>query len=172
MVDPKSGFDLRGFESELGSASAALTDFAQGTATRAADDVGASFEKAGVRIARALGGAASGSEASFKQLAKTVLEEFAKLALNNLFGAGGAKLPFFGARADGGAVNPGGAYLVGERGPEVFAPRQAGVIGASGGAVDVHFHLGAGSDAQSIQRNQSQIAAAIARAVAYGRRNL
>jgi hypothetical protein len=51
-------------------------------------------------------------------------------------------------------------------------PHQAGAIGASAGAVSVHFHLGAGADAAGIARHQGQIAAQIARAVAYGRRNL
>jgi len=35
---------------------------------------------------------------------------------------------FGGARAMGGPVRPGQAYLVGERGPELFAPKQAGDI--------------------------------------------
>ena len=52
-------------------------------------------------------------------------------------------------------------------------PRQAGEIAANAsGGVNVHFHLAAGADANAITRNQGQIAAAIARAVAYGRRNL
>ena len=77
------------------------------------------------------------------------------------------------AQVVGGAVNVGGAYLVGERGPEVFAPRQAGEIAAAWSApVSVHFHLGPGADANAIARHQGQIAAAVARAVAYGRRNL
>jgi hypothetical protein len=38
--------------------------------------------------------------------------------------------------------------------------------------VSVHFHLGPGADANAIARHQGQIAAAVARAVAYGRRNL
>jgi phage-related minor tail protein len=118
-----------------------------------------------------------GGENSFKQLAKTILEEFAKIALKNIFSSiGGAKamLPFFGARAAGGAVNPGGAYLVGENGPEWFTPRQSGAIApsASAGAVNVHFHFAEGSDATSVSRHQGQIAAQVARAVAYGRRNL
>lgn len=168
-----SGFDLVGFQAELGSASNALQAFAAGPAKRAADDVSASFERAGDRIARALGSAASGGEASFKRLAKAILEELAKIAINKIFSSsnssGGS---FFGAKAAGGAVNAGGAYLVGERGPEMFVPRQSGEIMQPAGAVSVHFHLGAGADANAIARHQGQIAAAIARAVAYGRRNL
>ncbi len=173
MTDQTASFDLAEFQSELGGASAALQAFAKGPARQAADAVGASFERAGERIARALGSAATGGEAAFKHLAKTILEELAKIALQRLFTQAGGRLPFFGGKAAGGAVNVGGAYLVGERGPEVFVPRQAGEIGAgASGAVNVHFHLAAGVDASVITRNQGQIAAAIARAVAYGRRNL
>jgi hypothetical protein len=171
MNENKTSLDLADFQTELGAASAALQEFAQGPARRAADEVGASFERAGQRIARAMGSAATGGESAFKRMAKVVLEELAKLALDRIFG--GSKQPFFGGKAAGGPVNVGGAYLVGERGPEVFVPRQAGAITQpASGAVSVHFHLGAGVDANAIARHQGQIAAAIARAVAYGRRNL
>ena len=173
MSDPNPDFGLAAFEADLASASAALQAFASGAARRAADDVGVSFERAGARIARALGRAAFDGESSFKRLAKTILEEFAKLALDRIFTSGAGKTPLFGARAAGGPVNVGGAYLVGERGPELFVPRQGGdIVAAQAGAVSVHFHLGAGADAGAISRHQGQIAAAIARAVAYGRRNL
>ena len=35
---------------------------------------------------------------------------------------------FGGAFAGGGEVNPGSAYLVGERGPELYTPRETGMI--------------------------------------------
>jgi hypothetical protein len=172
MNDNTGGFDLATFQSELGAASAALQEFAKGPARRAADDIGVSFERAGQRIARAMGSAANGGENAFRRMAKVILEELAKIALDRIFSAGPGKMSFFGGKAAGGAVNVGGAYLVGERGPELFVPRQAGAITQPGGAVSVHFHLGAGADANAIARHQGQIAAAIARAVAYGRRNL
>jgi hypothetical protein len=170
FTDPQ--FDLSEFQSELGAASAALQEFARGPARRAADDVGQSFERAGDHIARALGSAAQGGETAFKRLAKVILEELAKVALDRIFTQSMSKTPYFGAKAGGGAVNAGGAYLVGERGPELFVPRQSGVIAAEAGAVSIHFHLGGGADAAAIARHQGQIAAAVARAVAYGRRNL
>ncbi|HYD71990.1 MAG TPA: phage tail tape measure C-terminal domain-containing protein [Candidatus Binatia bacterium] len=171
MNENTAGFDLAHFQSELGAASAALQEFAKGPARRAADDIGASFERAGQRIARAMGSAASGGENAFRRMARVILEELAKIALDQIFSMS-SKKPLFGAKAAGGAVNVGGAYLVGERGPELFVPRQAGAITQPGGAVSVHFHLGGGADANAIARHQGQIAAAIARAVAYGRRNL
>lgn len=173
MTESKAGFDLAELQAELGAASAALQTFAQGPARQAANDVGASFERAGQRIARAMASAATGGEAAFKRLAKVILEELAKLALERIFTSGKQKPSFFGGKAAGGTVNVGGAYLVGERGPELFVPRQGGAIAQPmSGAVNVHFHLGAGADANAIARHQGQIAAAIARAVAYGRRNL
>lgn len=172
MNEDPTSFDLAAFQTELGAAAAALQAFAHGPARRAADDVSASFERAGDRIARALGAAANGGEGAFKRMVKVILEELAKVALQELFSSAGGKTPFFGARAAGGPVNVGGAYLVGERGPEVFVPRQAGAIeAATSSAVSVHFHL-SGGDVQTIARHQGQIAAQIARAVAYGRRNL
>jgi hypothetical protein len=173
MTDNQSGFDLVDFQGELSAASAALQEFAKGPAQRAADEVAESFERAGARIARALGDAAMGGENAFRRLAKVILEELAKIVLAQVFAKGGVPPPFFGARAAGGPINVGGAYLVGERGPELFVPRRAGDIAASPmGAVSVHFHLGSAADANAIARHQGQIAAAIARAVAYGRRNL
>jgi hypothetical protein len=173
MTESGPAFGLGAFQADIATASAALQDFANGAARRAADDVGVSFERAGARIARALGRAAVEGEGSFKRLAKTILEELAKVALNRIFTDKSGKTPLFGARAAGGAVNSGGAYLVGERGPELFVPRQGGdIVAAQAGAVSVHFHLGAGADANAVMRHQGQIAAAIARAVAYGRRNL
>ena len=171
MNDTTSG--LEGFQTELAGASAALQAFAQGPARQAAETLGQNFERAGDRIARALGSAANGGEAAFKRLAKVMLEELAKVAMQRIFTEAGGKLPFFGGKAAGGAVNRGDAYRVGERGPELFVPRQAGEIATAGGdAVSVHFHLPAGADASTITRHQGQIAASIARAVAYGRRNL
>lgn len=173
MAETRAGVDLAGFEAQLGEAAAALQSFAGGPAQRAAEQVSQSFERAGGRIASALSRAAAGGENAFKQLAKVIIEELAKIALERVFAQGGAKPAFFGARAAGGNVNAGGAYLVGERGPEMFIPRQGGAIAAAPtGAVNVHFHLNGSSGAGEIARHQGQIAAAVARAVAYGRRNL
>lgn len=166
--------DLSAFNAELGEAAAALQAFARGPGQRAADQLGVSFERAGRRIAGALASAAADGENAFKRMARIVLEELARVAIERIFTQGGdKKRAFFGARAEGGPVNIGGAYLVGERGPELFAPRQAGVIAARGeAAVTINFNFGAGESGEAVMRHRGQIAAAIARAVAYGRRNL
>lgn len=172
MTDTSNGA-LGGFEAELGSASAALRAFVEGPMNRTTEELSRSFERAAQRIARALAGAADGGEAAFKRMAKVILEELAKIALQRIFTQDGRKTSFFGGRAAGGAVAAGGAYLVGERGPEMFVPRASGeIVAPNAGAVSVHFHLSGGGDVSAISRHQGQIAAAIARAVAYGRRNL
>lgn len=137
--------DTSNIEGELNAASEALTAFAQGPARRAADEVAGSFERAGERIARALGSAAGGGEIAFKRMAKTILEELARIALDRIFKTGGGS--HFGGSGQSG-------------------------FGQGGNPVSVHFHMGAGGDPNAIVRSQGQIAAAIARAVAYGGRNL
>ncbi len=56
--------------------------------------------------------------------------------LGSLFGGGGGDLLgglFGGFRADGGPVDAGKAYIVGERGPELFRPSQSGQVVPNGG---------------------------------------
>lgn len=77
-------------------------------------------------------------------LARQLLEMAANKAISNLLGSlfGGGSggyapgyvntLPFGGMRAMGGAVNPRSAYLVGERGPELFVPNGGGSIVPNG----------------------------------------
>ena len=72
---------------------------------------------------------------SFKDLANSIIADFARIQARNLlmglFDGGGAESlgKFFGGgRANGGPVGFGGAYMVGERGPEMFVPRTSGTI--------------------------------------------
>ena len=67
-------------------------------------------------------------------------------------------------------MTAGGAYLVGERGPELFRPSSAGAVEPSGsGGVTVNLTL-AGAEGSTLLRSEAQIAQALARAVALGRR--
>lgn len=76
---------------------------------------------------------------------------------------------FGGARAAGGPVYAGQGYLVGERGPEFFRPRQAGtIIPNGGGAPSFTFNVTGSIDARSAQ----QIAAATARKLNLANRRL
>ncbi|HEX8693404.1 MAG TPA: hypothetical protein VF746_13350 [Longimicrobium sp.] len=94
--------------------------------------------------------------------------------------------PIDGARATGGPVSAGGAYLVGERGPELFLPGSSGNIipnhrlsrggggrpAAGGGVVNVHVTVNqnvqawdARSVSQMLEGSRDEIAMQVARAI-------
>ena len=76
---------------------------------------------------------------------------------------------FGGARADGGPVLPGGGYLVGERGPEVFRPASAGEVTPLTGGVTVNVVVERGAEG-GLLRSEAQLAQMLARAVSLGAR--
>jgi len=81
---------------------------------------------------------------------------------------------FGGARATGGPVMPGKAYLVGERGPELFMPKGAGTVlpnGASGGNV-VNITVAQSFSAGTDRRTILQAAADASRQLQLAGRNL
>jgi len=80
-------------------------------------------------------------------------------------------------RATGGPVSPGAAYVVGERGPELFVPTSSGQVqaasGGSGGRdVRVAISINAGGDAapQALARSGRQVARAVRAALAKAER--
>lgn len=168
--------DERRMQDAARRAGEALSALAHGPAGAAADAISAAFDRAGASIEGALSRAARSGELSFSAMADAILRDLQRLAIDrfvtrpvdDLLSALFAGLPFFGARADGGPVNPGGAYLVGERGPELFRPHAAGEVSSMPGAVTVHVHLPPGAEAGAIRRSEGQISAALARAVRKG----
>jgi phage terminase large subunit-like protein len=67
----------------------------------------------------------------------------------------------------------GGAYLVGERGPEVFRPAGAGTVEPVGGGGGMTINVTVeGGGAEGLVRSDAQIAQALARAVGLGARRL
>ena len=88
-------------------------------------------------------------------MARSVSSVFSELATQGIMGllkglGGGGSVPliepgiFGGPRAAGGPVSTGQAYLVGERGPELFMPKQAGTIipgGQAGAGVTVNLQV-------------------------------
>ena len=68
----------------------------------------------------------------------------------------------------------GGAYLVGERGPEVFRPASAGTVepmgGRSGSGAGVTVNVTVDGGAEGLLRSETQIARMLARAAALGAR--
>lgn len=151
------------------------------------------FDRAGSTIERGLLSALRRGSVGFddlKRIALNALDEIAASALqlgaSSLLGAGGQgglggffsqalnTLLGLPGRATGGPVAPGSAYLVGERGPEVFVPTSAGRIEPNGdiGRTDrdvrvaIQLTTPRGSAAPTAMRRSSrQIASAVRRAL-------
>lgn len=150
---------------------AAALDALKAPAERAARSIDEAFAKAGASLVRSLARAASDGQVSLAELARAVLGAAGAALKGGGLGEAIAK-SFAGARADGGPVLPGGAYLVGERGPEVFRPSGAGSIEPmGGGGVSVTVNV-QGGEVAGLVRSDAQIAQALARAVSVGARRL
>lgn len=139
-------------------------------------------EKAGRSITAALSRASRDGRVQMEELSRyagRALGEIAAAALRiDIPGSGGSGLAglltgvFSGVpgRATGGPVSPGRAYMVGERGPELFVPTSSGRVEAGGGArgpVNVTVHVQAGSDAGPafMARTGNQLARQVRRAL-------
>lgn len=139
------------------------------------------------RLARAIVAGKLGFE-DLKRMALSVMNEVARGAvqsgLGSIFGAlggggagglAGAALSLLGlpGRAAGGPVAAGRAYMVGERGPEMFVPTAAGRVEAAGGGarslnITVNVQGAAGADPQRLAQSGRQLAQAVRRAVMQG----
>ena len=116
-------------------------------------------------------GSKSVSEA-LKDVLGNLANIFANSAFDGLFGslfkkgdgAGGGILAdvFGGFKANGGPVQAGKGYIVGERGPEFFAPSQSGTIipnhalGGGGGQSSVMIYLSPGLEASILGKSANQ----------------
>ena len=152
------------------------------------------FARAGTVLERGLLSAIRRGSLGFDDLKRVALQTLGEIAaqamqggLGALLGGGqpassgglgsiltGAVGALFGlpGRATGGPVSPGAAYLVGERGPEVFVPTSAGRVetGAAGHARDVRVSIQIappkGSDAPTaLRRSSRQVASSVRRAL-------
>jgi phage-related minor tail protein len=172
-----SDFDPESLPARATEAAAALAAL-RAPAEQAARAIDEAFAKAGAGLARSLAHAAADGKVSLAELARAVIE-----AVSAGSGEGGSGLAqaltnavssrFSGARADGGPVAAGGAYLVGERGPELFRPASAGAVEplGAGGGMNVTINV-QGGDASGLARSDAQLAQALARAVSLGARRL
>ncbi len=145
-------------------------------AEAAAQAIEASFERAGDSLVRSLARAAADGEVTMAELARAVLAAINALAGSGGRGGLGEALAsamgsiLGGSTAEGGLVAPGAAYLVGERGPEVFRPATAGAIEPVGaGGVTVNIMVQGGPEA--LLRSEAQIAQALVRAARVGTRS-
>ena len=174
MNDWNQGGSLGRVPEQAAEAAAALEGLRE-PAERAAEAIETAFGRAGEGLARSLARAAADGEVSLAELARAVLA-----AVTAAAGAGGGLSDaigravgsvFAGSRAEGGPVIAGGAYLVGERGPEVFRPTASGTVEApAGGGVTVNVTVDGGAPA--LLRSEAQIAQMLARAVRLGARRL
>lgn len=175
MTETLEPTGLDGVPRKAAEAAAALEALRE-PADRAAAAIEDAFGRAGEGLVRSLARAAADGEISLAELARAVLA-----AVNAASGSGGGgglgeaiaqavQTVFSGTRSDGGPVLGGGAYLVGERGPEVFRPSGVGVIEPAGGGVTVNVRVDGGAPA--LLRSEAQIAQMLARAVSLGARRL
>lgn len=176
MTDDDRPDELDGVPLKAAEAAAALEALRE-PAERAASSIEDAFSRAGASLTRSLARAAADGEVSLAELARAVIAAVgAGVGGSGGLGAAIAQAVagaagFSGARADGGPVLGGGAYLVGERGPEVFRPSGAGVVEPTGsGGVVVNVTVDGGAPA--LLRSEAQIAQALARAAALGARRL
>ena len=176
MTDEMEPDGLDAVPRRAAEAAAALEGLRE-PAERAAASIESAFDKAGASLTRSLARAAADGEVSLAELARAVLA-----AINSAAGGGragglaeaiaqAAGSVFSGARADGGPVAAGGAYLVGERGPELFRPGTSGAI-EPGVAAGVTVNVRVDGGAEALLRSEAQIAQALARAVSLGARRL
>ncbi|HEX4381231.1 MAG TPA: phage tail tape measure C-terminal domain-containing protein [Candidatus Acidoferrum sp.] len=116
----------------------------------------------GKSIVDSFKGFGSKIESSFKSIFSSIgsVMGSAVKGIGSIFG----KI-FGGFLAGGGDVTPGKAYVVGEKHPEFFIPRQSGRIAPTlqmsqgrSSRIENHFHIYT-KDADSFQKSQSQIAA-------------
>lgn len=147
----------------------------------------AGAEQAGRMIEGALARAIRTGKFGFedlKRIALSALAEIAQAAVRGGIGAatgGGGLLSVLGSvtgsllglpgRATGGGVSPGRAYMVGERGPEMFVPTAAGRVETGGYAAarDVRVTINVSSPQagapEALTRSSRQIARAVRQAM-------
>lgn len=148
-------------------------------------------DKAGRAIEHALARALRTGKLGFEDLKRVALSAMAEIAAGAIQGGigsilgpiggsgpGGAIGQLLGAllgapgRATGGPVAPGRAYLVGERGPELFLPTASGRVETQGGAgqgrdvrVSITINAPAGAEPRALRQSSRQVARAVKQAL-------
>lgn len=181
----------------LGQSALAAGKAARGLGGLSAEASG-EMERAGLLAARRMTDAfarmARQGEISFTSLKNVALAALAEIAasyvqsgLEGIFRGGRPDIStiFLPQRAGGGAVGRGQAYLVGERGPELFVPAAAGRIsprgegafrgGSDGGGARISITVNqaaGGGNAMETRRSAAQVAVALRRAMMRAERAL
>ncbi len=165
--------DVSGFARDVAEMRAALEN-----------GLGTGADRAGRLIESGLARAIRSGKFGFDDLRSTALSTLNEIAaatvrsgLSALIGGGsGGGLVSLGSavigaltglpgRATGGPVSPGRAYVVGERGPELFVPTSSGAVAAGGGVRDVRVSIAinapAGAAPDMLARSGRQVARAV-----------
>jgi phage-related minor tail protein len=176
--------DFSGVDGALAAVAKSLDAFAKGPVTDSANLIERAVSGSFNSIADTIARAALSGKASMDSLVNAILADFDRIAVKDfiakpiegvLSSLVASLLPIGGARASGGPVDAGLAYLVGEQGPEMFVPQGAGSIVPNGTVApsrpQIVLNVNA-RDAQSFLKSETQIAAMLSRALARGQRNL
>lgn len=164
---------------QLDKAGDELADFASGPVASAARSIESTIDSTFTAMERAIARAVVSGKSSISEFASSVLTSLSSLGTsqyvtqpleNMLSQVVTSVLPVAGARAAGGPVEAGSAYLVGENGPELFVPGQSGAISPNA-KPSVTLNVNA-RDATSFLKSESQVAAMLNRALARGQRNM
>lgn len=179
---------LQGLETFAGRAHGATLEL-DGIAGGMANELGAAAERASDRMAGAFARMARSGRLSFEGLRDAALAAIAEIVANllsvgirNIFGSVFSTVLLPG-RAGGGAVSPAQAYVVGERGPELFVPQVAGRITASSAAAQfreppsrgraaITINVQGAGDGEALRQSSSQVALAVRRALMRAERSL
>lgn len=172
-----------------------VTGFARDVAAMREDlegGLGSGADRAGQAIERGLLRAVRTGKFGFEDLKRTVLSvmaEIAAAAVRNGIGAlgagggGGGVIGLAGSllstalglpgRATGGPVSPGRAFVVGERGPELFVPTSSGMVHPAGGGsgarvvrIAIQVNAPPGENGRLLARSARQVARAVRGALA------
>jgi len=179
------GADISPLNTALASAAKALSDFANGPVADTSTSIESAIDKSFNAVARTISDAAVSGKGSIDQMVDAILADFDRVAISQFVVkpiegavssiASNVLSSIAGARASGGPVDEGSAYLVGEQGPELFVPSSSGSIAPNGalgsGRPQITLNVQA-RDAQSFLKSETQVAAMMARVLARGQRNM
>jgi len=176
--------DFSGVDGALAAVAKSVDAFAKGPVTDSANLIERAMSGSFNAIADTIARAVLSGKASIDSLVNAILADFDRIAVKDFIAKPiegviaslfSSLLPIGGARAAGGPVDAGLAYLVGEQGPELFVPQGAGSIVPNGAGAparpQIILNVNA-RDAQSFLKSETQIAAMLSRALARGQRNL
>ena len=164
---------------DLDDAAKAVTDFASGTVATASRTIESTIDATFTAMERSIARAVTSGKTSIADFVASVVASFDRLAVNQYIAAPlesvassivSAMMPVAGARAQGGPVETGSSYLVGENGPELFVPSSSGTV-VPNTRPSIVLNVAA-RDAPSFLKSETQLAAMLSRALARGQRNL